>query len=396
MTALRRIGLALGLAGAALLALPFIAHTQSSSPDLQQLVAPVALYPDGLLADVLAAATFPSDVDAAAQWLQQNASLSSDQVADAVDRQPWDDSVKSLTEFPSVLAMMDQNLSWTSALGDAYYNEPDDVMDAVQALRGRAMSAGTLQSNSQITVTTADGIISIEPAGADDVYVPSYDAWDVYGPAIEAWPDFVFAPGIVTGPRVSWGLHIHIGGDWVRQRWGSRNWNFDWRQHRVMFDRQPFVSHSPSVIDRHLPPRVAPAEPRGRADVRPGARPTPPPPNPAPGRGRAEVKPEPRGASGTGALPPKPATPAPPAPTARGARGFPEPHPTAPPSGTHSGAMSGINHGGTASQNSQRGQSSMGARPSAPPSHPSGPPAAPRTPPSQPPANPGRGRGGRQ
>src|SRR6266404_1055911 len=102
---------------------------------LQQLVAPIALYPDELVAQVLAAATYPTEIVEATRWLQQNSSLKDAQLADAVDKQPWDPSVKALTQFPSVLANMDKNLSWTSALGDAYFNQSQDVLNAVQVMR---------------------------------------------------------------------------------------------------------------------------------------------------------------------------------------------------------------------------------------------------------------------
>src|SRR5262249_9145482 len=142
-------------------------RAQETADQLQQLVAPIALYPDPLLAEVLAASTYPDQVDAVENWLTQNASLTTDQVADAVGRMDWDDSVKSLTEFPTVLSNMAQNLSWTSALGDAYYNQPDDVMDAVQTLRQRGVQAGTLQSNAQIHLSNENGLIVIDSVSSD-------------------------------------------------------------------------------------------------------------------------------------------------------------------------------------------------------------------------------------
>ena len=148
---------------------------------LQQLVAPIALYPDELVAQVLAAATYPTEIVEANRWLQQNSSLKDAQLADAVDKQPWDPSVKALTQFPSVLANMDKNLSWTSSLGDAYFNHPQDVLNAVQVMRKRAQSAGTLKTTAQQTVTTKDQTTIIEPANPEVVYLPEYDPWVVYG-----------------------------------------------------------------------------------------------------------------------------------------------------------------------------------------------------------------------
>src|SRR4051795_7830942 len=111
---------------------------------LQDLVAPIALYPDELVAQVLAASTYPTEIVQAERWLQQHSTLKGTQLADAVNEQPWDPSVKALTQFPSVLANLDTNLSWTSALGDAYFNDQQNVTTAIQALRKRAQDAGTL------------------------------------------------------------------------------------------------------------------------------------------------------------------------------------------------------------------------------------------------------------
>src|SRR5208282_4205972 len=109
---------------------------------LQRLVAPIALYPDSLVAQILAASTFPEEVVEADRWVQDHPDLKGDALGKAVDEQPWDPSVKALTAFPSVLGNMDKNLSWTSTLGDAYYNQQQDVMDAVQVMRHKAEQAG--------------------------------------------------------------------------------------------------------------------------------------------------------------------------------------------------------------------------------------------------------------
>src|ERR671919_367219 len=143
------------------------AGVQSAQPNpqhLQQLVAPIALYPDELVAEVLAASTYPTEIVEANRWLQENSSLKDAELADAVHKQSWDPSVKALTQFPSVLARMDKNLSWSSALGDAYFNQSQDVLDAVQVMRKRAQSAGTLKTTAQQTVTTKDQTTIIEPA----------------------------------------------------------------------------------------------------------------------------------------------------------------------------------------------------------------------------------------
>ena len=121
----------------------------ASAEDLQELVSPIALYPDLLVAQILAASTYPTQVVEAHRWLQQNPKLSGDALAAKVNPQAWDPSVKSLTQFPSVLQTMDSNLAWTSALGEAYYNQPADVMTAIQVLRQRAIDAGTLKNTPQ-------------------------------------------------------------------------------------------------------------------------------------------------------------------------------------------------------------------------------------------------------
>src|SRR5215469_6768019 len=131
-----------------------VATYAAPTPDqLYQLVAPIALFPDNLLAQVLAASTFPDQVTAAYEWLRQNSGLKGQQLTQAVDQQSWDVSVKGLTQFPDVLQQMATNLSWTSALGDAYFNIPQSVMNAVQVMRQRAQQAGNLQSNQQQTVS---------------------------------------------------------------------------------------------------------------------------------------------------------------------------------------------------------------------------------------------------
>src|SRR5260370_20458543 len=120
-----------------------IQPAQQTPEQLQQLVAPIALYPDELVAQILAASTYPTEIVEAERWLQQNSSLKGAQLASEVDKQSWDPSVKALTQFPSVLANMDKNLSWTSALGDAYFNNQQDVLNAGQVMRTRAQAAGT-------------------------------------------------------------------------------------------------------------------------------------------------------------------------------------------------------------------------------------------------------------
>jgi hypothetical protein len=132
---------------------PPVQAAPQTPEQLQQLVAPIALYSDALVAQVLAAATYPDQIVEADRWMQQHSDLKGEQLGQEVDKQPWDPSVKALVEFPSVLANMDKNLSWTSSLGDAYVNQQQDVMTAVQQMRQRAESSGNLKSTSQEKVT---------------------------------------------------------------------------------------------------------------------------------------------------------------------------------------------------------------------------------------------------
>ncbi len=191
---------------------PPVQAAQQTPEQLQQLVAPIALYPDALVAQILAAATYPDQVVEADRWLQQHPDLKGEQLGKEVDKQPWDPSVKALTEFPSVLANMDKNLSWTSSLGDAYVNQQQDMMNAVQVMRDRAEKAGNLKSTSQEKVSKKKQTIVIEPADPEVVYVPEYDPWLVYGEPIGVWPGWYWYPGLyLTGPGFAWGPGFGIG-----------------------------------------------------------------------------------------------------------------------------------------------------------------------------------------
>ncbi|HEX3397298.1 MAG TPA: DUF3300 domain-containing protein [Steroidobacteraceae bacterium] len=213
---------------------------------MDQLVAPIALYPDALVAQVLAAATYPTDVVQAERWMQQNSNPKGDALAKAVDQQPWDPSVKALTQFPSVLAMMDKNLSWTSSLGEAYGNNQAAVLDAVQQMRQKAQQAGNLKSTPQETVTSQDQSIVIEPTDPDVVYVPEYDPWLVYGDPLALYPDWIGVPGLyVDEPGIFFGGGIGIG-VFGSFGWGWHHWGADWHHHFVDFDHHHFVSHSPT------------------------------------------------------------------------------------------------------------------------------------------------------
>ena len=148
--------------------------TPETAEELQSLVAPIALYPDALVAQILNAATFPDQVAVADNWMQQNKNLTGSALGTAVNGQTWDPSVKALTQFPSVLHNMAQNLAWTSQLGEAYHNQQSEVMAAIQTLRAQAKAAGNLKSGSQITVVQqSPQTIVIQPTNPQVVYVPA-------------------------------------------------------------------------------------------------------------------------------------------------------------------------------------------------------------------------------
>jgi uncharacterized membrane protein YgcG len=222
-----------------------------SPQELQQLVAPIALYPDALVAQVLAASTYPTEIVEAERWMQGHSNLKGEELAGEVDKQPWDPSVKALTQFPSVLENMDKNLSWTSSLGDAYANQPQAVTDAVQAMRQQARKAGQLNSNEQENVTTQGNTIVIQPANPDVVYVPAYDPWLVYGDPIVAYPGWVPVPGIFYGgPSVYFGGGFGIG-FFGGFGWGWHHWDYDWHRRAAIYNHNTYISHSRTIINRN-------------------------------------------------------------------------------------------------------------------------------------------------
>jgi len=225
-------------------------YTQQTAEQLQQLVAPIALYPDSLVAQILAGSTFPEQVVEADRFVQAHPDLKGTDLGNAVDQQPWDPSVKALTAFPSVLGNMDKNLSWTSSLGDAYYNQQKEVMDAVQVMRRKAQDAGNLKSTPQQTVTDQDSDIEIAPADPDVVYVPAYDPWLVYGYPVAAWPGWYPYPGIwFGGPYLSFGVGFGIGW-WGGFGWGWGHWGFDWHNHYARFNGGRYYSGSRTFYNR--------------------------------------------------------------------------------------------------------------------------------------------------
>jgi uncharacterized membrane protein YgcG len=323
-------------------------YAQQTPEQLQQLVAPIALYPDSLVAQILAASTFPEQVVEADRWVQAHPDLKGDALGQAVDQQPWDPSVKALTAFPSVLGNMDKNLSWTSSLGDAYYNQQQDVMDAVQVMRQRAQEAGNLNTTPQQTVTAQGPTIIIEPAEPDVVYVPAYDPWVVYGGPIEAWPGWYPYPGIwYGGPYLSFGVGFGIG-YFGGYGWGWHHWGSDWHNHVVIYNHNRYYSRSNTFYNRNNYYRGGDARGGVNRD-RGGDR----------ARGNEGNRPPNANAESRGGTENRSA------PTARpfegnnnAARGYAEPRGQ---SGVRSGAFSNYDHGGQERSFSSRGSASFGS-----------------------------------
>jgi hypothetical protein len=223
--------------------------------ELDQMLAPIALYPDELLVQVLMAATYPLEVVRATRWVQANPNLRGDQLAAALEQQDWDPSVKSLANFPSVLQMMNDRLEWTQKLGDAFLAQKDQVMDTVQMLRKKAQAQGSLStSNEQRVIEDSQTqTIIIEPAVPEVVYVPAYNPTIVYGPWWwPAYPPYYYYPrgAVIYGGYIGFGLGVAVGVAWG-YAWGG----FNWHHHDVVInttrnvyinnriDRTRYVSH---------------------------------------------------------------------------------------------------------------------------------------------------------
>ena len=201
-----------------------------SQGELESMLAPIALYPDALLSQIMMASTYPLEIVEAARWRKSNASLTENALQDALQKQSWDESVKSLTAFPDVLDRMNQDLAWTQKLGDAFLAQQDQVMDTIQSLRAKAQAAGHLQSNEQqkVEVQQADNkqYIVIEPANPQIVYVPTYQPTVVYGawgyPAYPPYyPSYWYPPGAAFVGGFFWGVGIAAGA----ALWGGWGWH---------------------------------------------------------------------------------------------------------------------------------------------------------------------------
>jgi Protein of unknown function (DUF3300) len=250
----------------ALLLCVSVAFAQTTAPlpvqpvfmqqELDQMLAPIALYPDSLLSQILMASTYPLEVVQAARWSKANPNLKGDDAVRAVEQNNWDPSVKSLVAFPQILMMMDEKLDWTQRLGDAFLAQQAQVMDTVQDLRQKALAAGNLKSNERVRVEPQAQTIIIEQANPQVVYVPYYNPTVVYGPWWWAgyppvywgpWPGYYERPGFGAG--FFWGVGITLG---VGFFFGA----FDWHQHHVNVVNVNNYYYRPS-------PRIASGPPGG-------------------------------------------------------------------------------------------------------------------------------------
>ena len=200
-----------------------------SEEQLSQMLAPIALYPDELLSQILMASTYPLEVVQASRWATQNKNLKGDALAKALETQPWDPSVKSLINFPQVLAMMNEKLDWMGTLGDAFLAQPKDVMGTVQKLRAKAEAEGNLKTTKEqkVIVEKETQTIIIEPANPEVVYVPAYNPTVVYGgwPYPAYPPYYYYPPGYVAGAAAySFVAGVAIGAAWG-YAWGGCNWH---------------------------------------------------------------------------------------------------------------------------------------------------------------------------
>jgi hypothetical protein len=230
---------------------PNPAYINLDATQLDQLVAPIALDPDSLVALILTGATYPDQLSAADTWLNQNMNMHPDQRAAAANGMGWDPSVKGLIEFPAALDELTKNAAWTTQLGNAYYNQPGDVMNAVQAMRLQAQQSNVLVTTVQQRVVVEGGLIEIVPVDPAVIYVPYYNPWKIWAGLFVAYPGFVVEPppvgivwagGIAFDPGVAIGVYAGFG-------WGFGAWAPAWDGGTVMFGGNTYISNSMTVAN---------------------------------------------------------------------------------------------------------------------------------------------------
>ena len=237
-----------------------VAHAQTAPPpfkteELEQLAAPIALYPDELLTQIMMASTYPLEVVQAARWMESRKKQTPEQTLAEAEKQPWDPSVQALTAFPEVLDMMNTELDWTQKLGDAVLAQQKDFMAAVQRLRKQAEAAGNLKSSDQIKVVKETETIIIQPANPEVVYVPQYDPTVVYGawpyPAYPPYyyPSPYYPPGYALGAGIAFGVGVAIvGGAWNNH---YHNYHSDWHGGNINVNRNTNINVNNTNINRN-------------------------------------------------------------------------------------------------------------------------------------------------
>src|SRR5437868_8521691 len=209
-------------------------------PDqLDSLVAPIALYPDPLLAQTLAASTYPLEIIQLQQWLAKHPKLKEKELADAVAKQSWDPSIQAMAALPDVVKRLADDIQWTTDLGNAFLAQQSDVMDAVQRMRKKAQDTGNLKSSEQQKVETkvieSKSVIVVEQANPQVVYVPSYDPVVVYGPPVYPYPPIYYPPAgyYAAGMAISFGLGIAMGAAWG----GGWGWGAGWGNNQINMNK---------------------------------------------------------------------------------------------------------------------------------------------------------------
>jgi hypothetical protein len=257
--------------------------------ELDGLVAPIALYPDALVAQVLGAATFPYEIVDAVVWLKQNSSLTGESQLKAVDQQSWDPAVKALTQFPTVLDNLAKNLAWTSSLGEASATQQQDVMEAIQRMRVKAYAAGNLKTSSEIKVVQENPqTIIIQPANPQIVYVPTYNPTVIYGTPVVV-PGYSSAD-VAAAAIISFGVGIAVGAMAYGGccGWGWGYWGTSWHSRTIIYNRNIYVGNPywrGGYYGGYRPPGYPGYRPPGYPGYRPGY-PGYRPPGGYPGYGR--------------------------------------------------------------------------------------------------------------
>ena len=230
---------------------PAPAYVELDAVQLDQLVAPIALDPDSLVAQILTASTYPDQVAEANAWLNQHMNQPPDQRAAGANNMSWDPAVKGLIEFPAELDTLAKNNAWTSQLGNAYYNQPGDVMNAIQAMRLQAQQSNVLVTTVQQRVVVEAGLIEIVPVNPAVIYVPYYNPWRIWGSLFVAYPGFVVLPppagvvwasGLAFDPGIAVGVYAGYG-------WGVDAWAAAWDGGTVLYNNSTYVSNSVTVVN---------------------------------------------------------------------------------------------------------------------------------------------------